>query len=1158
VKKFKWLLRGFLAISLIVLSGLLFLTGTETGLQWLIYTTRTLSGGILTVGSGSGTLLHSLHLRQIRYADGINTFQIESLELSWLPWELFKGQLHVQALRSTTIRIDLGESESESSGETVLTPVTLPIGVVVDAVAIDDFALSSGKEELQRLQTANLTNLVYQGQDLKFADCTITSDTFTIRAQGSLRTDAQYVIDGGVDAKLRLQEYGTIAATARVSGPLNHLDLTADLHAPVSIHLKSELRDLLGSAAWNATITSPEIQLPQINPQWPDQRFRNLTIQGNGSLQTYSLAVTAKAGLPELEAPVSLDVKLHGTDQGLELTRCQLTQGQATLTALGTLQWLPELAWKADIQGKQLDPSVFLPEWPGDLAIELSTKGQMAQSLQATAQLSALKGTLRNYPLSGTGEVEINGQHLTIPRFQLNSGGSTLSVTGSSAQKLDLAVLLKSSNLAELWPGAHGRLDARVNLRGRPAQPDIDLQLTASDLQLDQNRIKHLTVTGKGSLDPQRPLNANIVLKQVVSGEGIQLDKGLLDLQGTLAKHTLNLLVNNDQFSTGFMLQGSYAEDQWRGTLGNSRFSSTEWGNWSQKKPSALVVSPTQAELRQICLTDSKDTSLCVDGGWLSSDGSWQIRSELSSLSLSLLNHTLPSQWAVQGTLNSTIRLQGRQQGITSAKVSCETQNLLITAPLADGTPQKLAWKSNTLRADFSNEQLRLTFNSSINDRNSLRADLRQTTKDLAGDLLKRPIEGKLLLDLQDLGLLALFSNQAVIPSGKLQGQWNIAGPLLTPRFSGKMALVDGKAEIPALGITLSPLQLTMQGDSNTMNVTASARSGEGELTATSSINLAHPNRQQIRVMILGNNFTAAKLPNMYLVLSPDLTLDASDKRLDVQGRVTIPKAKITSIDYEQATAPSNDVIVVDDTAYDVSSTSLPLHLALDIILGKDVHVDAYGLLGDIDGNLKVEGQPGRPQTGIGTLNVTNGSFTLYGKRLKITVGRLLFTGGPLNNPAIELRSENKTERATTGVTIEGFLQRPEISFYSTPAMEQAAIVNNLLQDTAIGGETREDVGVFGTAAEKIGLGGLVPYLRSLKKFSMIDEIKLEGGDNYEDASLVFGSWLTPDFYVSYGKGMAEESGSFNTKLNLGKGFSLLTETGSDQSGGDIKYEFEH
>jgi translocation and assembly module TamB len=86
----------------------------------------------------------------------------------------------------------------------------------------------------------------------------------------------------------------------------------------------------------------------------------------------------------------------------------------------------------------------------------------------------------------------------------------------------------------------------------------------------------------------------------------------------------------------------------------------------------------------------------------------------------------------------------------------------------------------------------------------------------------------------------------------------------------------------------------------------------------------------------------------------------------------------------------------------------------------------------------------------------------------------------------------------------------------------------------------------------------LVPYLRSLKKLSMIDEIKLETGDDYEEASLVFGSWLTPDFYVSYGTGAGEESGTFNTKLNLGKGFSLLTETGAEQSGGDIKYEFEH
>jgi translocation and assembly module TamB len=85
----------------------------------------------------------------------------------------------------------------------------------------------------------------------------------------------------------------------------------------------------------------------------------------------------------------------------------------------------------------------------------------------------------------------------------------------------------------------------------------------------------------------------------------------------------------------------------------------------------------------------------------------------------------------------------------------------------------------------------------------------------------------------------------------------------------------------------------------------------------------------------------------------------------------------------------------------------------------------------------------------------------------------------------------------------------------------------------------------------------MVPYLQGMKKLTMVDEIKLETGDEYDSYSLVLGSWLTPDFYVSYGKDLAKDSISFNTRYTLGKGFHFLTETGSAHSGGDIKYEFE-
>ena len=119
-------------------------------------------------------------------------------------------------------------------------------------------------------------------------------------------------------------------------------------------------------------------------------------------------------------------------------------------------------------------------------------------------------------------------------------------------------------------------------------------------------------------------------------------------------------------------------------------------------------------------------------------------------------------------------------------------------------------------------------------------------------------------------------------------------------------------------------------------------------------------------------------------------------------------------------------------------------------------------------------------------------------------------------------------------------------------------ILTRLLENTSVGGETREDTGLIGSVASKAGLGGLVPYLKGVKELTMIDDISLETGDGYDDLSLVFGSWLTPRLYVSYGKNMLEESGAFNTRYLLGKGFSIRTETGPLQSGGDLRWEFEH
>ena len=385
-------------------------------------------------------------------------------------------------------------------------------------------------------------------------------------------------------------------------------------------------------------------------------------------------------------------------------------------------------------------------------------------------------------------------------------------------------------------------------------------------------------------------------------------------------------------------------------------------------------------------------------------------------------------------------------------------------------------------------------------------------------------------------------------------------GSAAAPVITGTIDLEKGQAEIPQLGITLSPLQLALKGDAGGLRISARARSGEGELRAESTLDLTQPEHWQTATLtVTGTNFTAASLPRFEVTLSPDLRIAMGKERAEITGTVVIPRARIATIDLEDGVAPSRDVVIADDGVGDQSSTnSLPVHAVIKVKAGDDVRVDVHGLRGQLTGELEVTSAPDRPQVGQGVVNVRDGSFTIYGSRLGFDVGRLLFAGGPLTDPSVELRSERKEDGITAGVVVEGFLARPEINLYSHPYMTQSAILTRLIESTSIGGSTRTDTGMLGEAASMVGLGGVVSYLQDVKELTRIDDIRLETGEGEDAFSLVLGTWLTPNFYVSYGKNLLNESGSFNTRYLLGKGFSLKTETGPSQSGGDIKYEFEH
>ncbi|MBV5316988.1 MAG: translocation/assembly module TamB domain-containing protein [Desulfobulbaceae bacterium] len=1152
----KWRRWLSLLVVLLIPSALFWLSCTDPGLRGLAALTHLLSNGRLSIQTASGSLFGSLRLQGIHYDDGIDTVLIEDLLLTWNPARLLDKALLIQTIHATGVRVILGESGQE----TVLATVSLPVKLLVEQISAEKITILSGQKEIWFIRQGTLNQLDYQGVNLRFDQLSLESAEIQLQAKGQLQTINDYPLQVNLETVIQPAGYAIIAAQGTLAGPLNTLKLKAESRSPSPVQLNGQLNNLLGNTTWQARLESPEVALIQINQGWPDQRFTDVVIDGQGTFDAYTLRVHSLAGLPNLKELPELSAEIHGNDEGLQVQRLHLVHGKTSLAAKGTLAWSPAVSWQADLSGTHLDPSLFLPDWPGNFSCALHTTGQFTETkLEASFHLAELQGSLRNFPLSGKGELRLKDKQLEIPHFVLKSAGSTLRITGQANETVDFSGQLDSGNLAELWPEARGNIQAQVRLTGSSTKPEIDLQLTGSKLGLGSDGIGKLTLGTKGALARDGHLDASLNAEQLQVG-GTALDRGQLHFQGSINNHTVAFDGKQADFSTGFQLQGKIKNQTWQGTLQQTHLTSIKFGNWQQRQATLLSIDPNKAVLEPLCLTASPSGSICLNGSWLQSSNNWQVHAVASSLPLTLIQSALNTPWPIEGRLNGVVDLTGQQSRILSGKLICDGAGMVIHAPLPDGNEQPIKWIKNTLSASYADNQLQVNLDNQLSDKSTVRLDMRLTNLQLPGSgLMRAPLKGTVQLHLQDLSPLNLLTEHLIQLTGTLLGQLSINGTPSAPQFSGQIELTNGQAEIPALGITLSPLLITLKGDNNKLGIQATAHSGTGYIRADSTMQVTSSESGTNTVFITGERFRAAQLPGLDLVVSPDLQVLFGKKQTEVRGTVAIPSAQITSIDFNNATAPSSDMIVVDDEQGRVSPVAdANLFTSVTLVAGDDVQINAYGVKGRITGALKVIGQPHRPQVGNGTLTIRNGSFTLYGRRLKIDLGRLLFNNGPLTNPGIELHSENKSDDVTTGVRVEGFLQHPEITFYSSPSMEQSAIISHLLQNTALGGETRQDTGMIGKTMEKTGLGKMVPYLQSLKKFSMIDEIKLDTGTNYDSASLVFGSWLTPDFYVSYGKDLLKESGSFNTRYTLGKGFYFMTETGTSQSGGDIKYEFEH
>jgi translocation and assembly module TamB len=210
-------------------------------------------------------------------------------------------------------------------------------------------------------------------------------------------------------------------------------------------------------------------------------------------------------------------------------------------------------------------------------------------------------------------------------------------------------------------------------------------------------------------------------------------------------------------------------------------------------------------------------------------------------------------------------------------------------------------------------------------------------------------------------------------------------------------------------------------------------------------------------------------------------------------------------------------------------------------------------LSGRLAGNITVRSGYDEVTRATGELSIEEGKYIAYARKLDIQRGRLIFTGGPIQDPGIDLRAIKEFPDVTAGINVRGTLQQPRMSFFSDPSLPQSQIVSLILAGGGL--ESVQNPKAGGAGNEALAQGGAI-LAQQLGSRVGIEDVSLET-DLTNETSLVLGKFLSPRLYVSYGVSLTEQLNTLKLRYTLGDHWTVKTEVGQAARGADLVFTID-
>lgn len=984
-----------------------------------------------------------------------------------------------------------------------------------------DFTLNSERlhwPQAEQQPVALVKQLAIQGQG--------TLENYQLTLSADAHTDVAGIIP------LQLQTQGD-------SQQLNQFKLSAWVaEQPIQMTAKAAWAPTL---AYDAKVNAPWI--PAIKAL-PDLKQLVLNLQGDDK----GFSTTGQLSVSSAKVPTTqLDLQAQGSYT--ELDQAQLLAktlgGQISLVSSGKLS---PLQLHTTVKTQAIQPQVFYPDIQAhiDSEIKLTTE-QHNNQLIAEATLEQLSGKLQGYPLSGSGQVLYSqaDNQLKVSQLAVNLAGNVLKADGllaleSHAGDSDLKATIDAPALKRLLPDLKGSLAAEIMAKGHWLKPQANIKLTGKQLAYQQYQLDKITLEAKTDL-------AQDYLELTTLAMGLQADKTRLDqakatVNGKFSEHQIAVLLTSadEAVLPSLRLKGQGHFDSravlWSGQLKQLRLNHQEMGKWQLHQPVAIKAGAELVSFTALCLRQ-QTTQVCAKGQLAQQDGAFD--AELKQLNTKQFAAFLPASIEIDTTLSGTAKIL-----------------------LADGKPTvtgQLSSSKGGLRLQtgqgYFDSQLKRFFTDFNLKNNKLNVGSEVLLSKLGAikiqaalpNIQQSVLEAKVEIDNPSLAFIEEIVPQLSQVKGRISGAMTVVGdPAKQLQLSGKITLHETDFAVPQFGSQIRELNLDVFAlDGRKIGFKGGAKAGKGQFAVSGEIN---PANQQGSITLKGKDFQLADSNKLKITLDPDLQLVFADT-IQVRGRVVIPQALIVPESSGSKVTVSEDVVLPQKQT-EKKAASSPLDIDIDIALGDDVRVASADIETRLQGALDIKARPGNLPTAGGIIAVETGEMRIYGQLLTIERGRVIFSHGPITNPALDIRTTRTvdSEDLVVGANVLGSAQKPQISLFSTPSMPDASILSFLLFGRPPNSDSFGSMALLQTG----GLVGANTLARSMRSSVGLDVL------DFTFTGMEAGKNLSKKLYVGMRSSFFDAINAFLLEYKVSS--KLKLESAIDNSGqasGDLIYSIE-